>query len=163
MTRKYLVMLSAACALALVTAVLGLLTTMLRSGLASAKNSDADDWVLASVALRSESEYQQAAAGFRQRYRWLVPPAPSPEGLTDAAADNADAARPALPPWRFVGVLLEEAESDRFALVAEAGRVNKYKVGDAFVDGTTLLAIEVQSLKVSQAGEERDVFLYQQN
>jgi hypothetical protein len=58
-------------------------------------------------------------------------------------------------------VLLEN-EAARFALVSVNGEVSRYKVGDVLGDGTKLLEIGEQSLRVSEGGSERDIFLYHQ-
>ncbi len=164
MMRKYLVILAAGALLAAFSAVLGVGFTALLSGGESGGADAQESWLPGQVAVRGEEAYDRAAAGFRERFGWLVGGDEKPDADAEAAALAAAASEPPPPPpprWDFVGVLLEEAS--QVALVAEAGKVRKYKVGDAFADGTLLLAVSEQSMRVSKAGEERDVYLYRRN
>jgi len=158
--RKLVVIYACGFGLALVAGLLGVLFSAVGTERGSRKAKLEEAWSLGPIAVRGEEEYRRAADGFRARYRWLVPEEPKPdEAALDAAAQVAEAPPPP-PVWRFVGVLLEGEEADRFALVAEAGAVNRYKVGEAFKDGTRLLAVEEQSVRVASNGQERDIHLY---
>ncbi len=158
--RKYLVIIGSAAIFSLLTALLGVAMMDLRSGSEARRAAGDEAWSLGPVAVRGEEDYRRAADGFRERYRWLVPREPEPEESTEESGQEAVAnALPPPPSWHFVGVLLEGPDS--FALVAESGRVKRYRVGEAFGDGTRVLALTEQSMRVSEDGEERSLFLYQ--
>jgi hypothetical protein len=160
MMRKYLVILLSAGLLACLGVVAGVLVTAVATYGSAERTTSEVAWSLRPVAIRDEEEYRRAAEEFRRRYRWLVPEDPLPESQ-EAAVPPAETLKsaPSGPAWRFVGVLLE-AGSARLALVAEGGKVNRYQEGAVFGDGTQLLAIGEQSLRISRAGSERDVHLY---
>lgn len=160
--KKYAFILLSGLTAALLLGVLGIGSAMLSAPGAGGGRADEEGWIMVDSNVRDADALANLAGSFRQSFSWL------PDGPSEAelAAQNAavNAAPPPPPPppkWRFVGVLLEDSAEAQFALVAEAGRVNKYRVGDAFLDGTTLVDVREQSMRISKAGEEREVFLYQ--
>jgi hypothetical protein len=159
--RKYLVVLLASGLLACLAVVAGIVVTALTTHNSVERAASEEAWSLGPVAVRGEEEYRRAADGFRQRYRWLVPEEATPQEQDVPAAAVVEAPEPVAsgPAWQFVGVLLE-AGSARLALVSEGGEVRRYQEGEMLGDGTQLLAIGEQSLRISQAGNERDVYLY---
>jgi hypothetical protein len=158
--RKYAILLVGAIVLSVLAAILGAIWTGISSGPGNAGASQDDVWLLPEVSRRTEADYQRAIERFKDRYSWLTGRDEIVEPPAEVVEEVVSAPEVQLPQWTFVGVSLEEGEANRYALVSEAGKVNKYKVGDVFADGTTLLAVGEQSLRVVQTGEEKDVFLY---
>jgi len=60
--------------------------------------------------------------------------------------------------WRFCGVVL--SESKYFALVEQDGKVKRYKTGDLFASGETLLEVGNDFIRVAGEDEELVFKLY---
>ena len=160
--KKYVLIVLSGLAGALLLGVLGVGVAMLSAPSTETQAVDEEGWAMGGSSARDEESLARVAGKFLAAFSWLPESTPEPDvGAQDAVAEAAPPPPPP-PRWQFVGVLLEGAEEDQFALVAEAGRVNKYRVGDAFLDGTTLVRVNEQSMRILKAGKERDVFLYQQ-
>jgi len=162
MNPKQKLMLMVASGCTAMAAVLGLLVAVL-GGSAGTPGSAQEPWVLGSFQARDQGQRGRISKEFRELYPWRfmtaeqIPLAAEPEPEPEP--------EPVVLPlqWNFVGVIRQTEKEPRMALVAEDGVIKKYAVGQAFHDGTRVLEVGTQSVRVAVEGEERRLRLYYKN